>query len=44
MTKSFDTLTKNFSQERKAQIDKQTQLLRMEYDLLASKISQPPNH
>ena len=35
MTKTFDSLTKNFSQERKAQIEKETQLLRMEYDLLA---------
>jgi len=35
MTKTFDSLTKNFSQERKGQIEKETQLLRMEYNLLS---------
>ncbi|MGL4609542.1 MAG: XRE family transcriptional regulator [Trueperaceae bacterium] len=35
MAKPFRDLTKNFSKERKATIAKETQLLRMEYDLLA---------
>ena len=36
MAKPFSDLTKNFSDERKALIEKETQLLRMEYDLLAN--------
>jgi transcriptional regulator with XRE-family HTH domain len=35
MAKPFNELTKNFSKARKANIEKETQLLRMEYDLLA---------
>ena len=35
MAKPFSELTKNFSEERKAVIEKETQLLRMEYDLLS---------
>jgi transcriptional regulator with XRE-family HTH domain len=35
MAKPFSELTKNFSKERKAKIEKETQLLRMEYDLLS---------
>jgi transcriptional regulator with XRE-family HTH domain len=35
MAKPFSELTKNFSPKRKAKIEKETQLLRMEYDLLA---------
>ncbi len=35
MAKPFSELTKNFSPKRKAKIEKETQLLRMEYDLLS---------
>jgi transcriptional regulator with XRE-family HTH domain len=35
MAKAFSELTKGFSKERKALIEKETQLLRMEYDLLS---------
>jgi transcriptional regulator with XRE-family HTH domain len=35
MAKPFNELTKNFSKARKAKIEKETQLLHMEYDLLA---------
>jgi transcriptional regulator with XRE-family HTH domain len=35
MAKAFSDLTKGFSKERKAMIEKETQLLRMEYDLLS---------
>lgn len=35
MAKKFSSLTKDFSKERQAKVDKETQLLRMEYDLLA---------
>lgn len=35
MAKDFSELTKNFSEERKTSIEKETQLLRMEYNLLS---------
>jgi transcriptional regulator with XRE-family HTH domain len=35
MAKAFSELTKGSSKERKALIEKETQLLRMEYDLLS---------
>ena len=35
MANPFSELTKNFGKERKAKIDEETQLLSMEYDLLA---------
>jgi transcriptional regulator with XRE-family HTH domain len=35
MTKPFSTLTKGFSKARKARIEKETQLLKLEYSLLS---------
>jgi transcriptional regulator with XRE-family HTH domain len=35
MAKSFSTLTKGFSKARKTRIEKETRLLKMEYDLLS---------
>ena len=35
MAKAFNSLTKNFSKDRKSKIEKETQLLKMEYELLS---------